>query len=191
MKKKQPSPDNMELIEKMTTPEKQAEPEEQTELEEQSEPEEQTESEEGPDDIMLLESMRKMQLQELFDTLEQEYSEAWFDEEPALEIWLTDGDEELTCYLRYHMIDADRSKFVLEAVVPMEVMENEEKAARLCMDYNKRNLESVAYFDEGRLFLRILYKEQGTPIDEGELYDFFYEIKRQWELFHVMLDVLE
>lgn len=178
MKKEQPLLDNEEItLKEQTAPDDSFMTEEQLE--------------EGLDDVVLLESMRKMQLEELLKEIQQEYSEAWFDEEPALEIWLMDGDEEITCYLRYHMIDVDRANFVLEAVVPMEVMEDEEKAALLCMDYNKRSLESVAYSDEGRLFLRILYKEQGTPIDEDEFYEFSCEIKRQWELFHVMVDVLD
>lgn len=135
----------------------------------------------------VIELMRLQQLEESLDTLQIECVLTSYKDEPALQLWIAPDEGELMVYLRYHLLDEDAGNFVLEAIVPMEVLSGEdEEGLSMCMDYNRRSSISTAYSDEGRLYLRLTHMELALPPEEDDIRTFMEQIVEEWDFFHIM-----
>ncbi len=135
----------------------------------------------------VIELMRLQQLEGTLDIMQQECMMVSYKDEPALQLWLAPDERELVLYLQYHLLDADTGSFVLEAVVPMEVLSGEDtEGLSMCMDYNRKSSISTAYSDEGRLYLRLTHMEFDMPPEEDEIRTFLEQIVEEWDYFHIM-----
>lgn len=137
-------------------------------------------------DHATVELMRLLQLENLLDKMQVECVQTAMNDEAALRVFLNSKEDEISFYLNYHAIDIDSGSFILEAVLPMSVLEDKTKAAEFCMNYNTDSIASTAYWKEGRLFLRLILKELELPVDERALADFFEEIKHEYAVFSIM-----
>lgn len=134
------------------------------------------------DDFEAVEISRLMQLQDLLSEMKMEVMISEYKEEAVLRIWPKVGDEELDCYLRYHAWNVDKAIFLLEALVPMAPCpEDEMETLAQCMKYNQDSMVGTLYPEEGRLYLRMVYREAETPIGAEEMQEFLDELIEEWE----------
>lgn len=139
------------------------------------------ELEEG-DDLEAMEISRLLQLHDLLYKMKMEVMISEYKEEPILRIWPKVGNEELDCYLRYHAWNLDKGIFLLEAFVPMAPCPEDEMETLIqCMKYNQESLVGTLYPEEGRLYLRMVYREAGIPIDEERMQEFLKDLVEEWE----------
>ncbi len=154
---------------------------------EEQELETEYQEEENENDTEAMEMSRLLRLYDLLSDMKMEVMLSEYEEEPVLRIWPEACGEELDCYLRYHFWSADQGVFLLEAMVPMEPFkEDETKILKLCMEHNRESLTSTVYPEEGRLYLRMVYRESGTAVDEASIRAFLRELVEEWEFFSAL-----
>lgn len=132
------------------------------------------------------ELMRLLQLEGRLNKMQTECVQTIMHDEAALRVFLASENGEISFYLNYHAVDIDNGSFILEATLPMAVLEDKAKASDFCMNYNTDSIASTAYWKEGRFFLRLILKELDLPADDRTLSDFFEEIKHEYTVFNMM-----
>ena len=138
-------------------------------------------------DTLTVELMRLLQLESLLTEMQVEFLQTVIDEKPALQVFLDSDNGEISFFLSYHCINVDIGSFILEAILPMSIMENRSKALSFCMNYNIGSVASTAYWKEGRLFLRLIIKELEIPVDKTAVSHFFEDIRHEYTVFSMMI----
>lgn len=137
---------------------------------------------EAEDDFEAMEISKLLQLHDLLYKMKMEVMISEYKEEPILRIWPKVGNEELDCFLRYHTWNLDKGIFLLEAFVPMAPCpEDEMETLAQCMKYNQDSLVGTLYPEEGRFYLRMVYRESKSPIDEEEMKGFLNDLVEEWQ----------
>ncbi len=138
------------------------------------------------EDDSTFELMRLLQLEDSLLQLNIECMQTVFEDKPALRLFIATETEEISFFLRYYLVDIDKGNFIIEAVVPMSVMDDANEASSFCMNYNQSSVASTVFWKEGRYYLRLIQKEYGVPIDENRMLEFVEEVQMERKVFTIM-----
>ncbi len=138
------------------------------------------------EDDSTYELMRLLQLEDSLQQMDIECMQTVFEDKPALRLFIVTETEEISFFIRYYLVDIDKGNFILEAVMPMSAVEDKNKAALFCMNYNRSSVASTVYWNKGRYYLRLIQKEYGMPLDEEQMLDFIEEVQMERKIFTVM-----
>lgn len=139
------------------------------------------------EDDSTYELMRLLQLEDSLNQMDTECMQTVFEGKPALRLFVSTDGEEISFYIRYHLVDIDKGNFIIEVIVPMSVMDDPDKAALFCMNYNRGSVASTVYWNKGRYFLRLIQKEYGMPVDEEQITNLIEEIRLERNIFNIMV----
>ncbi len=126
---------------------------------------------------------RTQQLVDILDGMQQENLLVLYEGRPAIQLWMEIDGEEVNCYLRYSLMDANQGKFVLEALVPLNVCADEAVAAELCMNYNRDRIITTLFWKEERFYMRACVKEYDIPETEKNIRMLLDDIASEWEIY--------